>query len=472
MSKLTIKDAGIVVDITRETRSPSQRGFGACAFVYAVTAITQRIKKYISLADVGTDYSQDSEAYKAAAFWFGSKTSPETFYVIQALATSLAVKAESSFDISASANATGDGKVGISIDGVEFSVVVTASQTPTIVGGLIADLINASGTHSAVNTAGDVVLTDVTGGVLGNAVVLADVSTDTGMTGAVLTQPASGANLVASEEPGTALDAALALDASFYFIALDRNYRVLNASMTSAAVWVGINLRAFFAVSNDVDCIDGTKSTDIVSIFQAANYARVLIDYSSHPVEYPEIGAAAILATTDFDGQDTVKTLKFKDIYLATPEDISPAQLDALKAKNGNTFYIASDIRMFDEGICCSGEFMDYIHGADALSEAIRVGVFGKLASVDTKVPFTEPGAADLLAEVDKPLAAFDRNGFLSDGVDEDGNYLPAYTTASERIYLVSAGDKAARQGPALTFEARDASAIHGVSISGTVVLP
>lgn len=472
MTKLTIKDAGVAVEVSREAGSPTQQGFGACAFALAVTVITERIKKFLTLEDLAVDHAEGTEAYAAGEFWFSQDPAPDEFYVVQVLATSLAVKAIGAFDISGASNATGDGTVSFTLDGISYSVSPEAAATPTAIGDLLATLVNAGVTHTAANVAGLVTITDITGGVIGNAVTLVDTSTDTGTTGAVLTQPTGGVDLVANESISTALTAALVIDASFYFVTIDRQYRAIDVQMTSAAVWTEANDRQFFGVSNDVVCLNGSLTTDIMSTFQTADYDRAMLSYSSLPVEYSDVAAAATLASTDFEGVDTIKTLKHKSFVGVTSENISRAQLASLKSKNGNATYTAAGFKMFDEGKNSSGVFCDSVHATDAMGEAIGVGVFGEFVATDTRIPETEPGMSVLKAATETKLLQFQTNGFLAETVDVDGNFVPAYTVTSDPVALNSASNKAGRIAPDINFTANEANAIHDSNINGVVKLP
>ena len=81
---ITISDAGINVNIVRETRSPSQKGFGALVFITTVAGgVTpaERIKLYSSLAGLAVDYASTDEAYKAGASFFSQVPAPTEFYV-------------------------------------------------------------------------------------------------------------------------------------------------------------------------------------------------------------------------------------------------------------------------------------------------------------------------------------------------------------------------------------------------------
>lgn len=81
MGKLTITDAGINVQITRETRSPTQADFGSLLFLDADATPTPRVKLYTSMAAVAEDYISTDEAYKAAQAYFGQTPAPVNFLV-------------------------------------------------------------------------------------------------------------------------------------------------------------------------------------------------------------------------------------------------------------------------------------------------------------------------------------------------------------------------------------------------------
>jgi hypothetical protein len=81
MGTLTITDAGISVQITRLTRSPTQEDFGSLLFLDSDATPTPRVKAYTSMAAVAADYSAGDEAYKAAQFFYGQSPSPINFLV-------------------------------------------------------------------------------------------------------------------------------------------------------------------------------------------------------------------------------------------------------------------------------------------------------------------------------------------------------------------------------------------------------
>ncbi len=578
---ITIRNAGIDVSIARETRAPSQRGFGSMAFITAVLSITTLSKLYGSVEEVAADYPSPSEEATAAAFWFAQAPAPEFFYVIQNRVAALPTKAKGSigitgnvtapgsygiridseqylvdglaievpekaaigsFDLSASANAAGDGTVGFEINTVPYSITPAAGDTATdmalalmaliaadgsaevtadaisghleleaiamgaagntitvvntstdslasavveqlrdgadlIPGGngagivlALAAQINAAGKYVATTAGTMLTIENAVAGTAGNAVTFAETTPLGGITAAV-TNPAGGTDMIMDQTITETLDAALSANADFYAVSANRQYRIFPTAIEAAAIWVEANERLFFTVSNDPSVLETTASGDIASVLQAVGYTRTYLHYSSHKDEYPEIGAFALLATTSFRGSNTLKTLKFKKVNLASREILTVSQLEAIRRKDANVIFETAGIHMIDAGRTTSGGWIDEIHGTDALAEEIRVRVFGLLARTSTKVPYTEEGMALLKSEVIGSLNQYRRNGFLAEGVDEFGDFLDAFEVTSSLVSNAPITDKAARIAPEITFWARVSGAIHSVTITGRLIL-
>ncbi len=576
---VTIRDAGVDVQISKETRAPSQQGFGALGFVNPVLAITDRVKLFTEMSEVQAIYPFGTETYAAASFWYAQNPRPSDFYVIQMLALSVptpatgtmtfagvatasgdyemsidsvkytvdtlvgpvtAVSAAGSVDLSASPNAMGDGDIDFDIDGTVYSIAPLAGDDATQMGDELAAAINGGATHSAVNIVGMVTVTDTNAGVAGNSVVFGLSITDTGATGvlqqpiggidavagstaetlaaqlaseisagtthtataalgvltivdnidgtvgdaviltedlaiagitSVIVQPIGGANLILSETVPDALAAAVLINPDFYAVALHGGIRTDLTEMAATADWVEANERLFFACTNDSEVTDSAITTDIASLFQATGYQRTYLHYGTTLDEYPEIGAFALLATTQFRGTNTLKTLKFKEVALATTEELTSSVLATIRDKNCNVIFTTAGIKMIDAGRTCGGGWIDEIHGADALAEEIRVRVFGLLARTSTKIPYTEQGMAQIKAEVTGALSQYERNGYLAAAIDADGTYLDAFTVSSGLVSQASQIDKAARIAPNVEFTGRLAGAIHSVTITGKLTL-
>ncbi len=360
---LTINDAGITVSITRETRAPSQKGFGAVVFLTSVTGgITERIKKYTSQAGIAVDYATTDEPYLSGQAYFTQSPAPDQFYVGQ-----------------------------VDVD--------------------------------------------------------------------------------AGESYAAALDAITTINPDFYCVVVEKAARDDALLIGAIASWVESNERVFFNISNDVNCLIPQETTDILSYLQDKGYDRTVTFYSQHVDEYIDAGAFALLATTSYRGVDTLKTLKFKDVKGVSAQNIDPSQLQAIQDKKGNVLFTVASIRMIDAGRTAVGSWIDEVVGTDALTEEIRVRVFGLLSRTNTKIPYNEKGMGLLEAEVAGSLEQFKRNGFLTQGIDVDGNIIPAYSISHTAVILASIADRNARIAPDIEFKARLAGAIHEITINGTLKL-
>lgn len=87
MSSLTITDAGIDVQVTRNTRAPTQQSFGTVLFLTFKAEQTGAnvITKYTSMPSVAVDWDAADEAYKAATFFYGQNPKPINFWTGEAV---------------------------------------------------------------------------------------------------------------------------------------------------------------------------------------------------------------------------------------------------------------------------------------------------------------------------------------------------------------------------------------------------
>lgn len=358
---LTINDAGIVVNISRESRAPSQQDFGTLLFLNPVLAVTARVTAYTSMAGVAADFDAADEPYKAAQAWFAQVPAPINFKVGQYIA----------------------------------------------------------------------------------------------------------ANAIADE-----LDLMVAADSGFYFVAPNEAQRD-TSKITDIADWVDANSRYFVNTSNDALCKDAVDTTNIMYLLKTAGNLKVMSVYCSDADEYPCVAAAAIIATTSYRGNNTIKNLKFKDLVGIPSENLTANDLAGIRAHNGNVLYTVAALRMFDSGIGAIGTsaWIDEVVATDALTEEIRVRVFGRFARTSSRISYTESGMSILKAEVEGALLQYKENGFIADQIDDEGNLVPAFTVTSKRVYNASVNDKANRIAPDIEFVGHLAGAINKITVSGRLTL-
>jgi hypothetical protein len=274
----------------------------------------------------------------------------------------------------------------------------------------------------------------------------------------------------AAEDWDDALDAIIVQDNTWYALAMtDRT----SADVQDVAAWVEAqytnskNPKIFFAASDDANILLSGVTTDIASIFSAAEYDRsVTLYHQAAATTYPELAwMAGGLSIDPGSG-----TWKFKQLDEFDATTLTDAQSTAAKAKYANTYETYGDNDMTAEGQVASSEFIDTIRGADWLESTMGSAIFAVLVGTD-KVPYTNAGIAAVEAEV---------RSALDDGIDskflrsapETYNGQP-YEIVTKDVSEASAGDKASRTLAAgmITFQAKIAGAIHKVNITGTVAV-
>jgi hypothetical protein len=151
-----------------------------------------------------------------------------------------------------------------------------------------------------------------------------------------------------------------------------------------------------------------------------------------------------------------------KSLTSVTPKALSATQKAALEADSVNHYQTVKGYNITRKGVVTSGEFIDIIHGIDALEADIQESVFGLLAN-SAKVPFTA-GGLDLVANAIL--------GALKRFEGEQALLVPNTSVVlMPELSAVSTADKAARRLTGVRFSATLGGAIHYVSITGTLSL-
>ena len=115
------------------------------------------------------------------------------------------------------------------------------------------------------------------------------------------------------------------------------------------------------------------------------------------------------------------------------------------------------------------GTWFDAVHGVDWLQNRIETGIFNRLYTTTTKIPYTDTGVTIILAEIEQALIQGRTNGLIAPGNNTAGEYLPlGYKIVYIPTAQVSQADKSNRVYKGITFEAVGAGAMHQVVVSGT----
>ena len=257
-------------------------------------------------------------------------------------------------------------------------------------------------------------------------------------------------------DPGIATDLAAILlaDADWYGLALDSNSE---AEIEAAAVWVEANRKIMVAQTADSACMDSGSTTDVAADLKAAGYTRTALHFA------PTIGtnwlAAGVLAER-LPADPGTDTWTYKTPAAVSVYTLTDTQKANLLAKNCNTFTTVGGLNLTEKGVSSSGEFMDVTRFVDWLRARLQERLFALLTSGQKKA-YTDATGDLLRAEVLGQLRAAVTLGGLAES--------PAPAVSVPLASAQSAGNRAARHFPGITFTGRLAGAVHTLDIAGTV---
>jgi len=219
-------------------------------------------------------------------------------------------------------------------------------------------------------------------------------------------------------------------------------------------------------------------TTSIAYQLKLAGYKKSCVHYSSSNA-YSVVSYLARILTTDYTGNNTVITLKFKQEPGITPENINTTQANALESVNCNVFVAYdNDTAIIEQGVSCSGDYTDSVLGADNLAIDIQNAVFNLLYTTTTKIPQTDAGNHLILTTMEKVCAQYVSNGFLAPGTWNssgfgtlsEGDYMPkGFYIFAPPIANQSQANRAARKSVAFQIAAKEAGAVHSADIAITV---
>jgi hypothetical protein len=229
----------------------------------------------------------------------------------------------------------------------------------------------------------------------------------------------------------------------------------------------------FGYTTQETDVLDPTVTTDIMSQMMGEGFSRTFGQYSSSP--YAACSAFGRAFTVNFQGSNTVITLKFKQEPGVTGEQLTETQAATLKAKNGNVFvYYSTGVAIMQEGVMANGYFFDERHGMDWQANQIQTDLFNALYTAPTKIPQTDPGVNVLVTTVDNSLAQGVTNGLVAPGIwnapgfgsISTGQMLPkGYYVYAPQVASQDQADRDARIAPDIQAAMKLAGAIHFANV-------
>lgn len=467
-----------------------------------------RLKSYIDISEVLSDFSSSQEAYKAARDFFSQSPRP-TFLLIGRVFTDpqagfMETRTLETGVLPATFAAVTDGEFTISIDGdsqditgLDFNTVTDFDDVAAIIQTGLQAI--ASGGFTAATCVYDANVTDnfiITSGTTG-ATSKVSALTDTAGSG---TDISGVAFLNGQDDPLTEADDLRIVDGYtpdgiiselelldqtgqcggnvWYGLTLTKEFRDAASTLDPtynprlAASWVETKRKLAGFCSNDPLLLDASITSDIASDLNELAYRRSFVVYHNDAGYYPEISILARLLAVDFNQPEGVITTKFKDLPGIPTVNITSSDLVVILNKRANTFTkIQTDVRTFRDGMCASPTwFIDETFNIDGLVDAIETEVYNAFLR-NGRIPFSSKGSLVLRDAIKIANDRFVVNGTLtardsSDQQTGDVTTEPAYTITIPLAGNVPVSDRADRQWTGIVNDVNLSGAVHSVTIN------
>jgi hypothetical protein len=168
--------------------------------------------------------------------------------------------------------------------------------------------------------------------------------------------------------------------------------------------------------TQDDTVLDPEVATDVASVLQSMVLQRTFGQFSSSS-PYAVASMYGRAFTVNFQGNNTVITLKFKQEPGVVGEILTENEAATLNAKNCNVFvFYANGAAIIQQGVMAGGFFFDERQGCDWLANQVQTDLFNVLYTSPTKIPQTDAGIHVLTTTVTNSLVQGVNNGLIAPG--------------------------------------------------------
>ena len=233
----------------------------------------------------------------------------------------------------------------------------------------------------------------------------------------------------------------------------------------------------FFGVNTSASGVLTSGTSDVAYILQQAGYNKTSVVYSLNT--YAIDSYLARILTTQWSLQNSAITLFGKTLPGITPETLNTTQVTNLEGKNANVYVSYNNgTAQVEQGVCCSGLYVDTVIGVDALRAQIATNLFNAIQTTPTKVPQTDAGEHTLATQIQAACDMFVNNGLIGPGTWnyqgfgqlQQGGYLSTgYYIYTPPVASQSQTSRLARQSVAFQVAAQMAGAVQSVNMTVTV---
>lgn len=456
-----------------------------------VINVTDRIRSYGTLEEVAADFGTSAPEYLAADLFFSQVPQPAQLYIgrwAQSATHGLLLGGLLSSAQQSIANWT-------SITTGSFKITVDGGAATNILGLNFSAQTNLNGVASVINTALTAASIAATVSWNGEQFVFRSNSTGPSSSVAPLVAAVSGVDIsaqlkgtvatyeeqvngISSESALTAVSILDGLATSWYCLMFASTHIVDADSLAIAAYIEGATNRHLFGVSTtDTNVLSAVSTTDIAYLLKAAGYNRTFVQYSENAYAVASFFGRAL--TVDFNGNNTVLTMMYKQEPSVVPASLTTNQADVLQQKRCNVYVnYNNNTAIIQYGTMAGDVYFDEMQGLDWLQDQIRTDVFNLLYTSNTKIPQTDAGNHQIATAIEAACSAGVNNGLLAPGVWSaagfgqlaQNDFLPkGYYVFAPPISQQAQADREARKSVSFQVAVKLAGAIHTVQITVNV---
>ena len=471
------------VSVNLAPLAAARRGFGTLLVAGDSNVIdgSERIRSYVDLESVATDFGTSAPEYLATQLYFGQSPRPQQIMIGRWLRTATAGLLQGGILTTAEqalANWTAikTGSFKVAIDGVDKSVTGLNFSAVTNLNG-VASAINAVLTGGTIAWDGSrFTITSSTTGVtstVGYAVAAASGTDISGLLKLTVASALTPVDGFAAETPVECAAAMANQSGQWYGLSFAAATMPTNDQIVDVAAFIeGASISRIFGVAEtDTRVLDASYTTDLASRLKALNYKRTCVQFSAN--KYAVCSMIGRAFSVNFSANRSTITLMYKQEPGVVAAILTETQAQTLKTKRCNVFVqYMNDTAIIQYGVMSGQAYFDEIHGLDWFSDALQTAEYNLLYQSKTKIPQTDAGQNQLVNVASGVCAEAINNGLIAPGRwNADGfGQLSRGDYLAEGFYIhtqpMAAQDQSIREqriAPPIQIALKLAGAIHEI---------
>lgn len=405
----------------------ARRGFGTLLIVGDSNVINgvDRLRSYVDLESVATDFGTSAPEYLAAALYFGQSPRPNQMMIGRWLRTATAGLIQggiltSSEQTLANWTVITAGSFKVTIDGTEktvtglnFSAVTNLNGVATAINGVL------TGGTAAWDGSRFTITSSTTGatstvGYASAAGSGTDISAQLKLTSATALVPVPG---FAAETPVACITALANMSGLWYGTMFAASTMPTDDQQIDVAAFIeGASISRIYGVTEtDTRVLDSAWTTDMASRLKALLYKRSFVTYSAN--KYAAASMFGRAFSVNFAANRSTITLMYKQEPGVVAELLTETQAQTLKAKRCNVFVkYMNDTAIIQYGVMSGLAYFDEIHGLDWFVDALQTSLYNLLYQSKTKIPQTDAGQNQLVNTASNVCVEAINNGLVAPG--------------------------------------------------------